>query len=183
MRAIYYVLASYVFLWTAEGGDLEEVQERSDAQASYPYAPFTFASCAENDTVREARIAAIRDEILTKLRLTQTPQNPKRPPLVNKSTMSAYNAAVQTAGERSTSCGRGTFYAKQLWLYFPTRYLPIIPPAEIFDWGKSLLVVQRGVYTTAFAAYHVVVSWVKVGRPARLAMWLYWLYNIIPSIT
>lgn len=104
--------------------------------------PITFAACTENDTViRQARIAAIRDEIMAKLHLTEPPPNPRKLTAINKSTLSAYRAAVQTANRqslgRSRECRRDTFFAKLLSVYFPTSYRAVIPPADMFEWGKG----------------------------------------------
>ena len=108
--------------------------------------PITFAACTENDTViRQARIAAIRDEILAKLHITEPPPNPRKLTAINKSTLSAYRAAVQTAKRqsqgRSRECTRDTFFAKLLSVYFPTSYRPVIPPANMFEWGKEEFIV------------------------------------------
>lgn len=103
--------------------------------------PVTFSTCAENSTtIRQARVAAIRDEILAKLNLTEPPPNPRRLTAINKSTLSAYQAAVQIAEKqargRSLECKRDTFFAKLLYVYTPTSYRPVIPPANMFEWGK-----------------------------------------------
>lgn len=103
--------------------------------------PVTFATCVENSTtIRQARVAAIRDEILAKLNLTEPPPNPRRLTAINKSTLSAYQAAVQIAEKqtrgRSLECKRDTFFAKLLYVYTPTSYRPVIPPANMFEWGK-----------------------------------------------
>ena len=108
-----------------------------------PYVPFEtnlFGTCAENGTLRELRLAAIKEEILAKLRLREAPENPRRSPTINKSTRSAYQAAAQTAQQRDDNkCGRDTFYAKQIFLFFPIRYQPVIPPAEMFEWSEGNL--------------------------------------------
>ena len=110
--------------------------------------PFTFtATCATNETarIRETRIAAIKDAILAKLHLTEPPSNPRRPTRINQSTKSAYEAAVQTSRHRSTTkpqeCGRDTFYAKQITVYIPRSYLPVIPSADMFEWGETMHVL------------------------------------------
>ena len=110
----------------------------------------TFATCAENaTTILQARVEAIRDEILAKLNLTRPPPNPRRLTTINKSTLSAYQAAVQIAEKqtwgRSLECRRDTFFAKLLSVYTPTSYRPVIPPANMFEWGK--------VYTSTSQVY------------------------------
>lgn len=110
----------------------------------------TFATCAENaTTILQARVEAIRDEILAKLNLTRPPPNPRRLTAINKSTLSAYQAAVQIAEKqawgRSLECRRDTFFAKLLSVYTPTSYRPVIPPANMFEWGK--------VYTSTSQVY------------------------------
>ena len=111
--------------------------------APTPYLPFAtseFSTCAENGTLRELRLAAIREEILAKLRLQDPPTNPRRSPTINKSTLSAYHTAAQIAQQRAASkCGRDTSFAKQISIFFPIRYQPVIPPAEMFEWGEGNL--------------------------------------------
>ena len=104
-----------------------------------PFGTSEFGTCAENGTtLRELRLAAIKEEILAKLWLREAPENPRRSPTINKSTRSAYQAATQTAQQRAASeCGRDTFFAKQISLFFPIRYQPVIPPAEMFEWSEG----------------------------------------------
>lgn len=99
------------------------------------------ATCAANGSLHERRLAAVRNEILAKLRLTQEPSNPVKPVVVDRDMLSAYNLATQTASRRNVvpecSGERNSLFAKQLRLYFPTSYERVIPSAEIFEWGKS----------------------------------------------
>ncbi len=106
-----------------------------------PFRAASYAlSCAPNSTLREARITAIKDAILAKLHLSEEPRNPRRRTPINKSTYSAYEAAVQTARYRAErrpqECGRETFFAKQISVFVPNSYVPVIPPADMFDWGE-----------------------------------------------
>ncbi len=103
-------------------------------------AAYSPPTCAVNGTEAEARIRAIKDAILAKLHLSEEPRNPSAPVRINKSTRSAYEAAEQTARYRAErrpqECRRDTFFAKLINVFVPSSYLPVIPPAEVFDWGE-----------------------------------------------
>lgn len=113
----------------------------SEVEDDNPFQPASL-TCAVNGTLKEARIKAIKDTILAKLHLSEEPGNPTRPVLVKKSTYSAYEAAVQTARYRAEQppqeCRRETFFAKLIHVYVPNSYVPVIPPADLFDWGEQL---------------------------------------------
>ena len=107
--------------------------------------PAVGASCAADSVLQERRLAAVRNEILAKLRLTHVPVNPTKPHEVDKEAFSAYNLAVRTndrrnGARRECSSQSDSLYAKQLRLYFPASYERVIPPAELFEWGMCRIV-------------------------------------------
>lgn len=101
-------------------------------------------ACSSNDTIteelRQARIEAIRQEILLRLNLDAPPTAPIEDV---EADLPIYLAAVQTANQRSTheECdlsGRGTtFFAKQRRLYFPSFFTADTPSVEAFEWGRT----------------------------------------------
>lgn len=111
--------------------------------------------CPNNETnlekLRQARISAIRQEILLKLNLETPPPDPTEHEMEEASALASYRAALQTTStnrrnaikERSgvspQECdggGRGnTFFAKQRRLHFPSTFTADLPLVEMFEWG------------------------------------------------
>ena len=102
------------------------------------------------ETLRQARVEAIRQEILLKLNLEAPPPDPTAYEMEEASALASYRAALQTTNQHNAinersgvtpqECdggGRGiSFFAKQRRLYFPSSFSADAPLVEMFEWGR-----------------------------------------------
>ena len=73
--------------------------------------------------VKEKRLGAIRNQILSKLNMTEAPPNPKKPRTVTPELLEAYNvikeAFEREARARSTGCVDNNYFARKVSLFSP----------------------------------------------------------------
>ena len=99
---------------------------------------------------RQARLVNIRDQILAKFGLQESPVDPgplntsqlvDETPLVDAyyeliSRHSSQQGDHGECGERKG--GRSTFYAKELRVHFPASFHAVVPGVEMFEWGAFM---------------------------------------------
>lgn len=94
----------------------------------------------------EQRKSLLKQEILYKLHLEGSPEEPPEGLVIPPETNASYWAAValeetisaqEKAQERQEGCGeKNTFYAKEIMLFFPSLYQGDTPSLNSFDWGE-----------------------------------------------
>ena len=82
------------------------------------------------EVVKEKRLGAIRNQILSKLNMTEAPPNPKKPRTITPDLLAAYNvikeAFEREARARSTGCVDSNYFARKVSLFTPA--IPATPP-------------------------------------------------------
>jgi len=85
----------------------------------------TASDTCEQDlaVVKEKRLGAIRNQILSKLNMTEAPPNPKQPRKITPEIMAAYNvikeAFERDAVSRATGCVDNNYFARKVSLFIP----------------------------------------------------------------
>ena len=88
--------------------------------------------------VKDKRLGAIRNQILSKLNMTEAPPNPKKPRAPTPEVLAAYNvikeAFERDALARSTGCVDNNYFARKVSLFTPETP----PTPETPSTGKQM---------------------------------------------
>lgn len=99
---------------------------------------------------RQARLVNIRDQILAKFGLQESPVDPGSLNIsqsMNETSLvdTYYELISRHSGQQggNEECGgrkggRSTFYAKELRVHFPASFHAVVPRVEMFEWGACM---------------------------------------------
>ena len=94
----------------------------------------------EPEVIRQARIEAVKRDILLKLNLLKPPKNPPNVPVItNQAILDEYEALViaqearRKNGSEGGGCTQYNQYAAKVLAFFPTEAKPVYSPHHISD--------------------------------------------------
>ena len=112
--------------------------------------PQANVTSATNDTdqhLKQLRLTSIRAQILARFGLSDPPNNSGSP--MDEEKMATYYQFLSASGGQQMGGGgeeeqcetirgeKSSTYAKELRLYFPSSFHPIVPSVEAFEWGEN----------------------------------------------